>query len=39
MGQRWKTKRMTETDQDQEAVSEIESEMKWCSVTGLIENK
>lgn len=38
MGQRWETKRKTETDQNQEAVSEIEKEMKWCSVTSLIEN-
>lgn len=29
---------MTETDQDQEAVSEMETEMKWCNVTSLIEN-
>lgn len=32
------TKGMTETDQDQEEVSEIEKEMKWCSVTSLIGN-
>lgn len=38
MGQRWETKRMTKTDQDQEAVSEMETEMKWCNVTSLIEN-
>lgn len=38
MGQRWETKRMTDTDQDWEAVFEIEKEMKWCSVTSLIEN-
>lgn len=39
MGQRWETKRMTKTDREQEAVSEMETEMKWCYVSGSIENR
>lgn len=38
MGQRWETKRMTKTDREQEAVSEMETEMKWCNVSGSIKN-
>lgn len=39
MGQRWETKRMTKMDREQEAVSEMETEMKWCNVSGSIENR
>lgn len=39
MGQRWETKRMTKTGREQEAVSEMETEMKWCNVRSSIENR
>lgn len=39
MGQRWETKRMTKTGREQEAVSEMETEMKWCNVRRSIENR